>query len=357
VFSNSGEFLGMAGSSPDITERKKVESKIEELLKERELELDETQTNFEHLINTMAEGVVILDKNGHIQFINPAAVAVFNVPEKQLIGYHLGIPASEGINEMQIRVEDQTRIFQMNAATITLAEEQAYLVTLRDITLQRKSMEQVRMLSHRLVTAQEKERRQIGGELHDEIGGALTGMKLLLAKSEKKLGKKAQSELKKVNDMLDETMDLVSNLSHSMRPDILDEYGLVEALEWYFTQYKERTGIKVNFKPDRSEREYPGIIETTAYRIIQESLTNVARYAEVDKATVVIWSDSEKLYIQVEDRGSGFDPHQIDIGSSGISGMQDRALAVGGALAVDSSPGKGTSVSCELPFRMYSVNE
>jgi signal transduction histidine kinase len=215
---------------------------------------------------------------------------------------------------------------------------------------QKRATERVKMLSHRLVTAQEKERREIGRELHDEIGGSLTGIKLFLIKLEKKLGDDARPELQKVNNLLNETMDMVSSLSHKMRPDILDEYGLEEALKLYFERYESQTGIKVNFKWSGSDKECPGIIKTIAYRIIQESLTSVARYAEVDKVAVTVRSDLENLYIQVEDRGCGFDPDQVDVSSSGIGGLQDMALAVGGELTVDSYPGKGTSVTCELPF-------
>jgi signal transduction histidine kinase len=143
-------------------------------------------------------------------------------------------------------------------------------------------------------------------------------------------------------------MDLVSNLSYNMRPDILNEFGLIEALKDYFERYTKQTGIKVSFKQQKLEERYPEIIQTSAYRIIQESLTNVARYADVNKVTVSMRSDSEKLYLQVEDQGCGFDPQQLDTTSSGIIGMQDRALVAGGELVVDSSPGKGTCVTCEL---------
>lgn len=350
VRGTDGNIIGSVSVVRDITERKRMEERIQELLKEREEQLVETQSNFRLLIQTMSEGVFVIDKGGRIQFANPSAARIFNMPESELIGYHFGIPANEGTNEIQTQVGKQTKILELNVTNIIWDDQPSYLTTLRDITLQKRALERVRMLSHRLVTAQEKERREIGRELHDEIGGALTGIKLSLTKSEKKLGEKAQSELKNVNDLLDGTMDLVSTLSHNMRPDILDEFGLVDALKVYLEQYTKQTGIKVSFKKEKLDERCPDMIETTAYRIIQESLTNVARYAGVKKATVSIRSDSEKLYIQVEDQGCGFDPQQLGVSSSGISGMQDRASVAGGELIVDSSPGKGTCVTCELPL-------
>jgi signal transduction histidine kinase len=334
----------------DITERKKAEKRIEELLRERSEQLQQSQTNFELLVHTMAEGVIVVDTSGHIQFTNPAAAAIFNLPEKELIGYYFGVPAAVGVTEVEALVEQQRKALELNAVKIVWGGKPGYLATLRDITQQKRVAERIRMLSHRLVEAQERERRDIGHELHDEVGGALTAVKLALGRAQKKLGKKSESELEKVNALLDETMDLVSSLSYKMRPDILNEFGLVEALKWHFERYASQTGVKVRFKRARLAERYPEIIETTAYRIIQESLTNVARYAKVNQVTVSIHSDSEKLYIQVEDRGCGFDPQQIETESSGISGMQDRAFLAGGELVVDSSPGKGTSVTCELPL-------
>jgi PAS domain S-box-containing protein len=350
VRSASGNIVGSVSVVHDITDRKRAEERIDELLRERELQLDETQANFRHLVNTMADGVVVVDSNGYIEFANPAATVIFDLPEKELIGYPLGLPASRGIAEIETQIGKQTKTLEINSVRINWDDRPAYLVTLRDITQQKRDRERIRTLSFRLVEAQEKERRQIGHELHDEVGGALTGIKLLLTKSIKSLGEKAQSELKDVNDLLDETMDLVSTLSHNMRPDILDEFGLAEALRWYFEIYTRQTGIEVRFRQVKLDERYPSAIETTAYRIIQEALTNVARYAGVKTATVTVRGDSGKLYIQVHDRGCGFDPGQIDFTSSGISGMQDRALVVGGKLVVDSSPGRGTCVTCELPL-------
>lgn len=213
-------------------------------------------------------------------------------------------------------------------------------------------MERVRILSHRLVTVQEKERQEISHELHDEVGGALTAIKLALGRSQKKLGDKAQLELKNVNALLDKAMDLVSKLSQNMRPAILDEFGLVEALKWYFERYTEQTGIKVSFKQQKFDERCHESIKITAYRIIQESLTNVAHYAGVEQVNVSVHTDLDKLYIRVEDGGCGFDPFRIGTTSSGITGMQDRAFVAGGKLAVNSSPGEGTCVTCELPLNI-----
>jgi PAS domain S-box-containing protein len=345
-----GNIIGSVSVVRDITELKKMEERIQELLEERSKQLQYYQTNFALLVNTMAEGAIVVDNQGRVLFGNPAAAAIFDIPRKELLGYHLGIPTSLGITEIKFPVGQQTKIIELNTVEVNWNGKRGHLATLRDITEQKHAAELITTLSHRLVEAQEKERREIGHELHDEVGGALTAVKMALGRAKKKLGEKSESELNKVEDIVGETMDLVSTLSQNMRPDILGDFGLTEALKWHFERYTKQTGIKVHFKQKPAAKKYGEIVETTAYRIIQEALTNVARYAGVKEVTVSVHSDAEKLYIQVEDRGCGFAPQEISEAPGGVSGMQDRAFLAGGELVVDSSPGRGTRVTCELPL-------
>jgi signal transduction histidine kinase len=135
-----------------------------------------------------------------------------------------------------------------------------------------------------------------------------------------------------------------------MRPEILEEHGLVDALEAYFYEYSRNTAIAVDFSHKGFDRRLPDEIEVTAYRIIQEALTNVARYAEVDRVRVRLDLDDRRLQIEIEDRGKGFDLEHTEKSSFGVSGMQDRAYLVGGELSIHSSPGFGTQISCQIPL-------
>jgi len=347
----NGNIMGSVTVVRDITELKNMEERIHKLLEERSRELEYSQFNFALLVRTIAEGVIVVDNQGCILFGNPAAAAVLNIPEKELPGYHFGIPVSLGITEVEIPVGQRVKIIELDSVEVNWDGQQGHLATMRDITQQKRTAEIIRTLSQRLVEAQEKERREIGHELHDEVGGALTAVKIALGRAKKKLGEKSASELNRVDEILSETMDTVSMLSQNMRPDILSDFGLAEALKWHFERYTGQTGIKVHFRQKLDAEKYSATIEVTAYRIIQEALTNVVRYAGVKEVTVDVHSDSEKLYIRVEDHGRGFDPQQLEEGLSGITGMQDRAFLLGGELFVDSSPGRGTCVSFELPLR------
>lgn len=215
------------------------------------------------------------------------------------------------------------------------------------------SRERLQVLSHRLVEIQENERRRIALELHDEIGQSLTVLSLLLnshpvasMKSEK-----GMAELQNARELIDEISDKVQDLSLNLRPSMLDDLGLLPTLVWYIGRYSQQVNIEIDFEHVGLERRFPPDIETTAYRIIQEALTNVTRYAEVKQAFVRVWAE-DKINIQIEDNGVGFDPIMIleHKETIGVIGMRERADQVGGKLDILSSPGGGTTVIAILPL-------
>jgi signal transduction histidine kinase len=146
-------------------------------------------------------------------------------------------------------------------------------------------------------------------------------------------------------------MERVRERSLDLRPAMLDDLGLVPALVWHFERYAAQTKIKVAFKHAGIEgRRFAPPVETAVYRIVQESLTNVARHSGAAEVTVRVWVAGAALGVQVEDAGAGFDPQHAARGyTGGLSGMRERALSVGGDLTLDTSPGGGTRVICELP--------
>jgi len=217
---------------------------------------------------------------------------------------------------------------------------------------QSRTEDKVRVLSYRLIKAHEEERRRIGQELHDTMGGALTLLKLTLYRMEATVSEPAKPLLEEVNGLVDELADEVSMLSGTLRPAVLDEVGLAAALESYFELYSRRAEIRVEFSQDGAPGRFPETVETTAYRIVQEALTNVARYAGVKDVRVNMNTDADVLRVRIEDHGCGFDPGKLSGESSGILGMQERASLAGGTLTVNSSPGNGTVITCELPLSL-----
>jgi signal transduction histidine kinase len=182
------------------------------------------------------------------------------------------------------------------------------------------------------------------------MGGAITLLKLTLYRMQAAVNEPARPLVAEVNQIVDELADEVTMLSCTLRPAILGDSGLAAALESYFELYTRRASIRVNFGLDGAQGRFPEMVETTAYRIVQEALTNVARHAGVDEVKVTMKTDTDVLRLRVEDGGCGFDPGKLGRESNGIPGMQDRAFLAGGTLAIESSPGGGTVITCDLPL-------
>jgi len=148
-----------------------------------------------------------------------------------------------------------------------------------------------------------------------------------------------------------ELITRVSNLSLDLRPMMLDHLGLLDTFMWYLGRYTAITRVQVDFKHFGLGELIKPEVAITVYRVVQEALTNVARHAGVDRAAVNIWVDRDRIYLRVEDKGSGFDPGAVDsTASSGISGMHERVSLMGGSLSIKSAPGTGALVSAEIPL-------
>ncbi len=212
--------------------------------------------------------------------------------------------------------------------------------------------ERLKALSRQLVKVQEAERRYIARELHDEIGQLLTGLKLTLDMCVRLPADEVGVNLSEAQEVVNELITRGRELSLVLRPTMLDDLGLLHALLWHFERYTAQTGIQISFKHTGLENRFASEVETAAYRIVQEALTNVARYADVDEVAVHLRVDQDMLSIQIEDQGTGFEP-EITLAasaSSGLSGMRERAVLLGGHLTIESASGSGTRLTAELPL-------
>ena len=216
-----------------------------------------------------------------------------------------------------------------------------------------RSADALHALSCRLLEVQEAERRQLALELHDHIGQTLTMLKLNLDLCQRLPPDSVPLKLAQAQTMVDELLAVVRNLSLDLRPSMLDDLGLLHALLWHLDRYTHQTQVRVTFQHDGlEERRFAPALETAAFRIAQQALTNVARHAGVREVRVRVWADQEVLQLQVQDDGRGFDPGaaQAAGASSGLYGMRERALLLGGRLIINSVPGAGTCVIAEFPL-------
>jgi len=217
----------------------------------------------------------------------------------------------------------------------------------RLFTAERKAREQFQSASARLVEVQEIERRRIARELHDDIGQGLTGLKLELEMQSRMGG---PPDLENAVAMVHSLIARVRDLSLDLRPTLLDDLGLVPALIALVERYSTQTGIQVTFDHRDAAGRFAPDVETAAFRIVQEALTNVARHANTGRAHIRLRADETRLEIVVEDRGRGFDPAiQTASASTGLSSMRERAAMLGGAVAVTSRPNAGTTIHARLP--------
>jgi PAS domain S-box-containing protein len=214
--------------------------------------------------------------------------------------------------------------------------------------------ERLQSLSRRLVEIQEAERRAIARELHDEIGQILTGLSLSLEMVNRPPTDQIPLRLAHARSLVSELLQQVREMSLQLRPPMLDDLGLLPTLRWYFDRYTTQTGIKVAFKHASLERErFGNDIEVAVYRMVQEALTNTARYAETHQVVVRLWVSQAVIGVQIADHGQGFDPVAALAShtSSGLAGMQERLRLLGGDLVIDAAPGQGCCLTVELPLK------
>lgn len=201
-----------------------------------------------------------------------------------------------------------------------------------------------------VITAQEDERKRIARELHDSTGQSLTSL-LVGLKNLKETGDPAEigTRIDSLREVVGRTLDEVRVMAWQLRPSMLDDLGLTSALQRYIDDYQQRYAIKVDFVFNGMDERLPVEMETSIYRIIQESLTNIARHAKASTASVMIDRRRSNVRLIVEDNGVGLDLQAVSGKSLGLQGIRERAALFNGRLTIESQPGQGTSLFVELP--------
>jgi signal transduction histidine kinase len=221
----------------------------------------------------------------------------------------------------------------------------------------RNGHQQLKELSQRLLEMQETDRRHIARELHDEVGQILTGLQITLEMAGHAADQHLNSTLANALALVNDLMGHIRRLSLDLRPSLLDDLGLFPTFLWYFERYTATTGVHVHFHHDglAGQRFVPQV-ETAAYRIVQEALTNVARHAKVDQALVYACCIPDALLLKIHDTGRGFDPGTaMRAGTAnGLMGMRERVSLLGGALSIESRAGTGTCIIAELRLEAIS---
>jgi PAS domain S-box-containing protein len=216
--------------------------------------------------------------------------------------------------------------------------------------------DKLRSLSARLLNAQEEERRNISRELHDDLGQILTAINLDLQRAVKTpIAEKRLELLRQILTKNDEARSRIREISSLLRPGLLDDIGICEAIESYVSQFVSRTGIPVELSVKCSSSDIPAEATTTIYRIVQEALNNISKYANANKVSITLGIENEKIQLRILDDGVGFDLTQVRTEHTlGLIGMRERARLLGGKFTLQASPGAGTFIGVTLPVASWS---
>jgi PAS domain S-box-containing protein len=360
--------------------------------------LQASETRTRAIVESALDAVVTMDERGIITGWNSQAAAIFGYQEREISGRLLSdtiLPPryreahSNGLQRflssgqgriLNRRVElsalhkDGSEFpIELSVTALTIEGRKVFSAFLRDIR-ERKQAEralkeaydQLRDLTGRLTEAEEIERRRLARELHDEFGQALTGLKFdvaWLTKEMSRVNKVPDAAGIKAKTMgmshaIDGLIKSVRATAASLRPGVLDDLGLVAALEWLAGSFHERTGLPCDLMIDSSARDLPTdlTLATTVFRGAQELLTNVMRHAQASKASIRLTAGEGQMVLTIGDDGRGFTLDQWKQGRSlGLRGLQERVQLVGGSVSIVSSPGAGTKVTLALPMKSDPV--
>jgi PAS domain S-box-containing protein len=377
VLANESLVEWEAGSPPiilgtfvDITRRKQAEEALQR-----------SENRLRAIVETEPECVAMVASNGNLLQINPAGLAMIEagsfaeVPGKSVLplivpehraafeAFLQGVCSGNRTNlEFEIVGLKGTRRWVESYAA-PIADETGsicMLAVMRDLTERKHAEKSLRGLSTRLLQLQDEERRRIARELHDAIGQNLAALVTNLTvaqRSADKLNPKARQALSGSLKVAEQSLNEMRTLSYLLHPPLLDEDGLASALAWYVKGFAERSEIRVDLKVSPNFGRLPQEFETTLFRVVQESLTNVHRHSKSPIARIRLSRRANEVKLEIADKGQGMPAKALHSGTQnsgqlgvGIMGMRERARQLGGRLEIDSS-GRGTTVRVVIPHR------
>src|ERR1700689_4410295 len=206
-------------------------------------------------------------------------------------------------------------------------------------------------LSARLVLAQEEERRTISRELHDEVGQSLSALLVEAGNAAARVSPdstEVRRHVESIKRLAEASVNVIRNMSLLLRPSMLDDLGLVPALEWQAREVSKRTGLRVHVNAEENAGELPDQLRTCIYRVVQEALHNCARHSQARNVRVIVRQEAHKIVLSVEDDGHGFEAGRVR--GLGMIGMEERVTHLGGAFEVQSRPGGGTRGAAGVPL-------
>lgn len=348
--------------------------------------LQHSEARLHGIIDSAMDAIVTVDESQHVVFFNPAAEKMFGCSAAEALGAPLDrfLPeryrkshrdyvqrfgetgqssrAKGGHSEIvALRANGEEFFVDASISQIRSEGKKLYTAMLRDITARlerdeelRRSNQQLRELSASLQSVREEERTRIARELHDELGQQLTGLRMDLSWMATRLHDDQANIADKINSMkklIDMTVGSVRRIASELRPLMLDDLGLVAAAHWLAEEFSKRTGIEVVLDLDADGIDIGDSVSSSVFRILQESLTNVARHAEAAQVRISLKLSGPQLILKVQDNGKGMPADTIDKARSfGLIGIRERVYMLGGQASITSMPAEGTTIEIAVPL-------
>lgn len=386
---NADETSGYVAVHRDISIRKILEAQLRtfnknlsKMVEERTEEMKQalervrySEEKYRSLIEQAADTIALFDDKMKILDVNQSATKLLGYSKEELVNMSLQnvlssvelktdpinfnlLDKGESTIKLRKMIRKNGSVVETEVNTKKLADG-TFLALIRDLTERKKaeqelkhSYEAIRELVSHLQDIREEERLKMAQEVHDELGQQITIMKMDVSWLDQKLVdhpllKEKTEGLKKT---LDATVKTVRRIASELRPSILDDMGLAVAIEWHTRELEKRSGLKINIE---DVNDVDGLTEQTKinlFRVVQESLTNVVRYAKASGVTIALEKSEKEIRLSIKDNGVGFDPASIAVKKTlGILGMRERIAALGGELKLESSPGNGTVINVVIP--------
>lgn len=366
----SGRVYRIAGLAEDITERKHAEEA-----------LVQSERDYRTLFDQAHDAIFIFEPESEIVLnVNQRACEIYGFSKDELIGMsiekispniqrgkrHIKKTLESGryyqFETVQCRKDGTEMHLEINASAVEYEGQRVILSINRDVTDRKRAEEERNQLMHRLITAQEDERRSISRELHDQMGQYLAALMMGLKSLQKaaQLPSPVQARLIKLQELTAQFSQDARHFALQLRPTVLDDLGLYAALTNYIEEWSKRNEIKVDLHSNGlTNRRLPAQIETTLYRLIQEALNNVLKHARAQRVSVIVEYRIDRVLVVLEDDGEGFDVAAAlnapaSVRGLGLTSMRERVELVGGRLEIESAPGGGTTIVARIPILSYT---
>lgn len=373
ISDQDGNPLYTIGQMLDIDWQKKVEQSLRE-----------SESRFRAIFDNSSTGIAAIDTNGFMVYFNEAFRAMLGysaetlkqknfsefthpddlIKEKRYLEeIQAGKRESYRLEKRYVRADGGMLWIDISAATIRNSAGNIvnFIAVVRDITESKEATlalvqfrQKLRALSAHQNRILEEDRKHIAREIHDELGQLLTALKMDVSLLRINFGDSPalQKKAEEMRQLVDKTIAVVRQVATNLRPAALD-LGLVPAIEWLAEDFSARWEIACTVDIDGGDFVLDDVLSTTVFRVVQESLTNIARHAKATKVAITLSRDHRTLHLVVRDNGHGFDMTAVGRKKGfGFFSMRERVLAAGGNLSVESAPGKGTIISIALPMRI-----